>query len=108
MVRWFLQHGILPLYTPISGSWLNTAESLQRIIVHRALSGQHPQSAQQVNNWLEQTVTGWNRKPTPFVRNGSDGSANGLVCDALVGQGQLFYMATQLPTDLLVVSPLSY
>ena len=45
MVRWLLQHGILPLYTPLSGSWLNMAESLQRIIVRRALSGQHPQSA---------------------------------------------------------------
>ena len=45
MVRWLLQRGILPLYTPLSGSWLNMAESLQRIIVRRALSGQHPQSA---------------------------------------------------------------
>ena len=70
MVRWLLQHGILPLYTPLSGSWLNMAESLQRIIVRRALSGQHPQSAQQVIDWLEQTVTGWNKHPTPFVWNG--------------------------------------
>ena len=45
MVRWLLQHGILPLYTPLSGSWLNMAESLQRIIVRRALSGQHPETA---------------------------------------------------------------
>jgi hypothetical protein len=70
MVRWLLQHGILPLYTPISGSWLNMAESLQRIIVRRALSGQHPQTAQQVIDWLEQTVAGWNQNPTPFVWNG--------------------------------------
>ena len=70
MVRWLLQRGILPLYTPISGSWLNMAESLQRIIVRRALSGQHPQSAQQLIDWLEQTVTGWNKHPTPFVWNG--------------------------------------
>src|SRR6266516_4353051 len=46
MVRWLLQHGILPLYTPLSGSWLNMAESLQRLLVRRALSGQHPQSAE--------------------------------------------------------------
>ena len=65
MVRWLLQHGILPLYTPLSGSWLNMAESLQRIIVRRALSGQHPQSAQQVIDWLEQTVTGWNKRYSP-------------------------------------------
>ena len=45
MVRWLLQRGILPLSTPLSGSWLNMAESLQRIIVRRALSGQNPQSA---------------------------------------------------------------
>jgi hypothetical protein len=70
MVRWLLQHGILPLYTPLSGSWLNMAESLQRIIVRRALAGQHPQSAQQVIEWLEQTVAGWNLDPTAFVWNG--------------------------------------
>jgi DDE superfamily endonuclease len=39
MVRWLLQHGILPFYTPLSGSWLNMAESMQRIIVRRALAG---------------------------------------------------------------------
>jgi DDE superfamily endonuclease len=70
MVRWLLQHGILPLYTPLSGSWLNMAESLQRIIVRRALSGQHPETAQQVIDWLEQTVAGWNTNPTAFVWNG--------------------------------------
>ena len=70
MVRWLLQHGILPLYTHLSGSWLNMVESVQRIIVRRALSGQHPQTAQQVIDWLEQTVAGWNQQPTPFVWNG--------------------------------------
>lgn len=71
MVRWLLQHCILPLYTPISGSWLNMAESLQRIIVRRALAGQRPEMAQQVIDRLEQTVVGWNQKPTPFVWNGN-------------------------------------
>jgi hypothetical protein len=70
MVRWLLQHGILPLYTPLSGSWLNMAESLQRIIVRRALSGQHPHSTQQLIDGLEQPVAGWNKRPTPFVWNG--------------------------------------
>ncbi|MFL5625851.1 MAG: hypothetical protein ACJ788_09705, partial [Ktedonobacteraceae bacterium] len=46
------------------------AESVQRIIVPRALAGQHPGSAQQNNDWLEQTVAGWNEHPTPFVWNG--------------------------------------
>jgi hypothetical protein len=70
LVRWLLQHGILPLYTPLSGSWLTMAESLQRILVRRARSGQHPQSAEQLIDWLDQTVVGWNRQPTPFVWNG--------------------------------------
>jgi hypothetical protein len=70
MVRWLLPHGILPLYTPLSGSWLNMAESVQRIIVRRALAGQHPKDGQQVIDWLEQTVVGWNKHPTPFVWNG--------------------------------------
>lgn len=70
LVEWFFAHGIMPLYTPVGGSWLNMAESVQRIIVRRALCGQHPKDAQQVIDWLEQTVTGWNRNPTPFVWNG--------------------------------------
>ena len=70
LVRWFFDHGVMPLYTPVGGSWLNMAESVQRILVRRALSGQHPQSAQQVIEWLEQTVAGWNADPTPFVWNG--------------------------------------
>jgi transposase len=70
MLQWLLQRGILPLYTPLSGSWLNMAESLQRIVVRRALSGHHPQTAQQVIDWLEQIVVGWNQQPTPFVWNG--------------------------------------
>jgi hypothetical protein len=38
--------------------------------VRRALSGQHPESAPQLIDWLDQTVVGWNRQPTPFVWNG--------------------------------------
>jgi len=70
LVVWFFHHGILPLYTPVGGSWLNMAESVQRIIVPRALAGQHPKNAQEVIDWLEQTVVGWNQKPTPFIWNG--------------------------------------
>jgi transposase len=61
------QQGIMPLYTPIGGSWLNMAESVQQIIVGRVLSGQHPKNAQEVIDWLEQTVAGWNQHPTSFV-----------------------------------------
>lgn len=68
--RWLFAQGIMPLYTPLSGSWLNMAESLQRILVRRALAGQELQSPQQIIDWLEQTAAGWNQDPTPFVWNG--------------------------------------
>ena len=45
MVIWLFAHGVMPLYTPLSGSWLNMAESVQRIICGRALNGQHPKTA---------------------------------------------------------------
>jgi hypothetical protein len=70
MVRWLFQHGVMPLYTPLSGSWLNMAESVQRIIVRRALTGQHPETPAQIIGWLEATVAGWNQAPTPFVWGG--------------------------------------
>ena len=65
-----MTHGVMPLYTPVGGSWLNILSSVQRIIVPRALAGQHPKTAQEVIDWLEQTVAGWNKNPTPFVWNG--------------------------------------
>lgn len=67
LVCWLFQHGIMPLYTPLSGSWLNMAESVQRIIVSRALAGHHPHSAEELIAWLDDTVAGWNRHPTPFT-----------------------------------------
>ena len=70
MVEWLFAHGIMPLYTPLGGSWLNMAESMQRILVRRALSRQYPQTQEQIIEWLEQTVAGWNQNPTPFVWNG--------------------------------------
>jgi hypothetical protein len=70
LVSWFVQNGVMPLYTPIGGSWLNMAESIQRILVSRALSGQHPQSSDEIIAWLEALVRAWNREPTPFVWGG--------------------------------------
>jgi hypothetical protein len=70
IVSWCIAHGVLPLYTPIGGSWLNMAESGQRILVRRALAGQHPQSAVEVREWLAATVRGWNEAPTAFVWGG--------------------------------------
>jgi hypothetical protein len=70
LIRWLCAQGILPLYTPLSGSWLNMAESVQRIIVRRALAGQQPQSSAEIIAWLEETVAAWNEAPTPFVWDG--------------------------------------
>lgn len=66
MVNWCVERGIVPLYTPLGGSWLNLAESVQRILVRRALGGQHPETAEEVMAWLGAAVKGWNVAPTPF------------------------------------------
>ena len=70
LVLWMFEHGVMPLYTPLGGSWLNMAESVQRILARRALEGQHPTTADQVIEWLEATARGWNRQPTPFEWGG--------------------------------------
>ena len=70
MVVWLCQHGIMPLYTPLGGSWLNMAESIQRILKHRALAGQHPSSPVQIGTWFEQTARAWTQQPTPFSWHG--------------------------------------
>ena len=70
MVMWLFAHGVMPLYTPLSGSWLNMAESVQRILCSRALNGQHPHTSAEIISWLDDTVAGWNAAPTPFVWDG--------------------------------------
>ena len=70
-VIWLFDHGIIPLYTPLGESWLNMAESIQRIIERRALEGQHPQSPAEIIEWLEAATRGWNRQPTSFVWGGN-------------------------------------
>lgn len=70
LVLWLVAHGVMPLYTPLSGSWLNMAESIQRIIVPRALAGTHMTSSDQTIAALEATIRGWNLCPTPFIWGG--------------------------------------
>ena len=60
-VLWLCAHGIMPLYTPVGGSWLNMTESIQRILKRRALEGHHPQTVAQIIEWLEATALGWNQ-----------------------------------------------
>lgn len=69
-VLWLVAHGIMPLYTPVGGSYLNMAESVQRILKRRALDGQHPKTPEEIIAWLEAAARGWNRQPTPFIWGG--------------------------------------
>ena len=66
-VCWLFEHGIMPLYTPVGGSWLNMAESIQRILKRRALNGQHPTDVGQIVAWFEAVAAHWNAAPTPFA-----------------------------------------
>jgi transposase len=70
LVLWLCAHGVMPLYTPVGGSWLNMAESIERVLKRRALDGQHPHSPKEIGTWFEQTARAWNEQPTPFVWNG--------------------------------------
>lgn len=69
-VCWCLAHGIMPLYTPLGGSWLNMAESIQRILKRRALEGSQPTTTAEIIAWLEAVAAAWNRNPTPFEWGG--------------------------------------
>ena len=70
LVLWLCEHGVMPLYTPVGGSWLNMAESIERVLKRRALDGQHPHSPEEIGRWFAQTARAWNEQPTPFVWNG--------------------------------------
>jgi DDE superfamily endonuclease len=69
-VCWLFEHGIMPLYTPVGGSWLNMAESIQRVLKRRALDGQHPVHTCEIIAWFEAVAGHWNEAPTPFVWGG--------------------------------------
>jgi len=70
-VLWLFAHGIMPLYTPLGGSWLNMAESIQRILKRRALDGQQPSMADEIIGWFEAAAARWNESPTPFEWGGT-------------------------------------
>ena len=52
-VLWLFAHGVMPLYTPVGGSWLNMAESIQRVLKGRALDGQHPTHPNEIIAWFQ-------------------------------------------------------
>ncbi len=70
LLLWMFARGVMVIYTPLGGSWLNMSESIQRILVRRALSGEHPRQPEQIIEWLEAAARGWNRDPTPFEWGG--------------------------------------
>jgi hypothetical protein len=70
LILWLLDHGIMPVFTPLGSSYLNLTESVQRIVQRRALDGQYPKTPEEIIAWLEATARGWNREPTPFVWGG--------------------------------------
>jgi hypothetical protein len=74
LLCWMMARGIMPLYTPLGGSWLNMAESIQRILTRRALLGQHPKTSREIIEWLEATARAWNHNPTPFEWGGARGA----------------------------------
>ena len=69
-VLWLFAHGVMPVYTPVGGSWLNMAESIQRVLKRRALDGQHPATPEEIIAWFEAVARHWNAEPTPFEWGG--------------------------------------
>lgn len=65
-VAWCVEHGVALLYTPVGSSWLNMAEAIQRILIRRALTGQHHQTAAALMAALAAGIRGWNNSPTSF------------------------------------------
>ena len=70
LVLWLFAHGVMPLDTPLSGSWLNMAESIQRVLKRRALYGQQPTSPAEIMTRFAAVAKHWNAAPTPFVWGG--------------------------------------
>jgi transposase len=67
LVLWLFAPGVMPLYPPLGSSWLNLAESIQRILKRRALKGQHPSNTDQIIAWFEAMAGHWNQTPTPLL-----------------------------------------
>jgi hypothetical protein len=67
LVLWLFAHGVMPLFTPLGGSWLNMAESIQRVLKRRALDGQHPTSSGEIIARFGAVAKHWNPAPAPFV-----------------------------------------
>jgi hypothetical protein len=70
LVLWPFARGVMPVYTPLGGSWLDMAESIQRIPKGRAPGGQEPTHPDQIIARFEAVATRRNADPTPFEWGG--------------------------------------
>ena len=70
LILWLFSHGVMPLFTPVGGSWLNMAESIQRVLKGRALSGHHPADPGEIMARFTAVADHWNADPTPFEWGG--------------------------------------
>jgi hypothetical protein len=80
------------------------AESVQRIIVRRALEGQSPDTPQQIIDALEATANHWNCEPTPFVWGGKRAARRQRSrerCHALGGSGAYTHRPVRKRTGVL-------
>ncbi len=80
-VLWLFAHGVMPLYTPLGGSWLNMAESIQRVLKRRALDGQHPGTPGDIIARFAAVAGHWNADPTPFAWGGERAARRRRVRD---------------------------
>jgi hypothetical protein len=69
-VLWLFAHGVMPLFTPLGGSWLNMAEGIQRVLKGRALAGESPADPAEIMARFAAVAGQWNAAPTPFVWGG--------------------------------------
>ena len=80
-VCWLFAQGIMPPYTPLGGSWLNMAESFQRILKRRALEGQHPHSSAEIIPAWSKRRKGGTGTPRPLSgAAGGPNAAGGSAC----------------------------
>ena len=70
LVSWLFAHGVMPLFTPLGGSWLNMAESIQRVLKRRALGGEYPANPGEIISRFTGVAKHRNAAPTPFVWGG--------------------------------------
>jgi hypothetical protein len=60
-------HDFMPLDTPLCGSWLNMAKSMQRIMVRRALTGQYPQTPEKSLRYWKRPSMHRTNSPRSYV-----------------------------------------